>query len=80
MDRSSMDNYHNNTKRMKVELQESVNYQTIGYDLQNISYVNICKQNISKDLTKVINETFENQGWSLFFLNLDKHLIYLKVR
>ena len=79
MDQSSMENYHNNTKRMKTELQESVNYQTVGNDLQNISYVNFCKQNISK-LTAVINETFKNQGWSLYFFDFDKKMIYLKVR
>ena len=71
MDKSSMDNYHNNTKRKKTELQESVNCQTIGYDLQNISYVNICKQNILK-LTAVINETFENQGWNFFLILIKK--------
>ena len=63
-----MKNSHNNTKRVETELQESVNNQTIINDLQNISYVNFSKQNISKDLTKVINESFENQGWSLYFL------------
>ena len=64
----SMENYYKNTDTKNRKLQECANNQTYSTDLQHNSYVIISKQNVSKNLPKVISETFKNQGLSLYCL------------